>query len=100
MSRYVYRLTTPFGSSLHEGEGDVMQWPASLKRRCWFWWLLNPDVVVARTTLVEFESWQLGLPVRKRAYVCPFEPWDPVYRWPVRRIFRKDPKPGQIWGRA
>ena len=72
MSQYVYKLTTPFGDSFHDGEGDVVQWPASLKWRCAFWWLLNPTVTVERTP---FGSWVDGMP------------WKTVFRWPVRKIW-------------
>lgn len=90
-SVYVYRLTTPFGCSYHidvvpKGD-DVVRWPDSLKERCRWWWLFNPEVVVDRTTQMEFESWQLGIPISKRSYVCPFDPWKQVFRWPVRKIW-------------
>ena len=45
---YVYRLITPLGSSLHRGAGEVVQFPASLVRRAWFWRLFKVWVTVER----------------------------------------------------
>ena len=67
--RYAYRLTTPLGKSIHYGEGPVPMWPASLKRRCRLWWLLNPEVEVEMR------------PVQEGA-----GEWKEVFRWPAREV--------------
>lgn len=46
----VYKLVTPFGSSLHETdeEGGKIFYPSSIRNRCIIWSLLGTNVQVYR----------------------------------------------------